>query len=106
MSLKTWVREWLGIDAPVDPVKLPNQNAMRREVIQALEAVFEGKDREWSPEDMYLRLSGLRPALEKMIERSADKAVYKNSVIAVNNYIGTEQWIDALIERINRKQIS
>ena len=95
--MKSFIRKWLGI-ASIE------ESMLRRMVGDAMLSALNGaKDEDWSPWGFSLETKN---TVTRALENASLESSSKQAEREVQNIIGNEAFIDKVIERIKRKQLS
>lgn len=104
--MKNILKKWLGLDAleeKVNGIEMPTNADLRKIVGSALETAMEGKN-DW---DTFF---GCRYSVKNRVANLIEEEVARLSEDRVNELavkrIEGEQFIDEVVERIKRKQVS
>lgn len=110
--MKKWLRKWLGVeslDEKVDEICkkidlelriIPSDQELRHMVGKAVEDAFNGNPEKWG------FTIEMKNKLHQALEMAAIKPASKIVQHEIKQRIGTEEFIDSVVERIKRKQIN
>ena len=105
--MKNIIRKWLGItsiEETINHLKEPEKAALRRMVGDAIIAAFNGeKDEDLGKWNFSIETKN---TVMRALENASLESVSKQARWEVKNIIDNEQFIDTVIERIKRKQLS
>lgn len=102
-NMKKIIRKWLEIKDPKPPTEI-KEVEIRRLIGEALHDALDNKsDFEGS---WYIPPNYIKNALNEAIERAAKDPARKEAEMIVESRISGEEFIDEVVARIKRKQLS
>ena len=105
--MKNIIRKWLGITSIEEQIRHrtePTEEKLRRIAGDAMLAALNGaKDEDWSPWGFSIETKN---TITRALENASFESSSKQAKWEVQNIIGNEAFIDKVIERIKRKQLS
>ena len=101
--MKNMIRKWLGIDKIEAPQPI-DKTELRRMVGQAVADALEGKSDYESV--WFFPGERMRNIVERCVEKAATEPARSTAEATLKERIGGEAFVDEVVERIKRKQLS
>lgn len=110
MGMKTMLRDWLGVaklETALDSAekRMIDQRAMRKEIADALVAVFSGECNIQHSSQWFEYLEDHGATFERTMRKITGKQAKDVARSVVEARIGGEDFIDELVARVRRKQL-